>query len=160
MMSFWVKKYARMVIVDQMEAPLINDVEYRYATFAERLLAVLIDMVVYSAVLSVAYGLLYLFDLSASRIDKIVDIIYWVLWIAFIAMVVKKAGTPGKLMMGLKILDADTGKRITAGRALLRQLVSVVSTAPMFLGYFWMLWDDKRQCWHDKAAKSVVVKAL
>jgi uncharacterized RDD family membrane protein YckC len=26
-----------------------------------------------------------------------------------------------------------------------------------FLGYFWMLWDDTQQTWHDKAAGSVVV---
>jgi uncharacterized RDD family membrane protein YckC len=27
------------------------------------------------------------------------------------------------------------------------------------LGYFWMLWDDNDQTWHDKIVKSIVVKA-
>ena len=28
---------------------------------------------------------------------------------------------------------------------------------PLFLGYFWMLWDREKQTWHDKMAGSVVV---
>jgi uncharacterized RDD family membrane protein YckC len=26
-----------------------------------------------------------------------------------------------------------------------------------FLGYLWMLWDDKNQTWHDKVVNSVVI---
>ena len=25
------------------------------------------------------------------------------------------------------------------------------------IGYFWMLWDSERQCWHDKFATDYVV---
>ncbi len=39
----------------------------------------------------------------------------------------------------------------------MRQLVKIVSAAVLFLGYFWMLWDKEKQCWHDKAARDVVV---
>ena len=35
----------------------------------------------------------------------------------------------------------------------------IVSAIPLFLGYFWMLWDKEKQCWHDKIASDVVVKA-
>ena len=28
---------------------------------------------------------------------------------------------------------------------------------PIFLGFFWMLWDKEKQCWHDKFASDVVV---
>jgi len=27
----------------------------------------------------------------------------------------------------------------------------------IFLGFFWMLWDKEKQCWHDKLASDVVV---
>ena len=29
-----------------------------------------------------------------------------------------------------------------------------------YLGYLWMLWDDKKQTWHDKVVGSSVVRAL
>jgi len=29
----------------------------------------------------------------------------------------------------------------------------------VFLGYFWMLWDDDNQTWHDKVVRSRVVRA-
>ncbi|MFC3854060.1 RDD family protein [Salinispirillum marinum] len=32
-----------------------------------------------------------------------------------------------------------------------------VSTIPLLLGFFWMLWDAKNQTWHDKLAGTVVV---
>ena len=33
----------------------------------------------------------------------------------------------------------------------------ILSTIPLLLGYFWMLWDSEKQTWHDKLAGSVVV---
>ena len=34
-----------------------------------------------------------------------------------------------------------------------------LSAQVLFLGYWWMLWDDNRQTWHDKIVSSIVVKA-
>ena len=33
------------------------------------------------------------------------------------------------------------------------------STIPIFLGFFWMLWDPEKRTWHDKIAGAVVVPA-
>ncbi len=32
-----------------------------------------------------------------------------------------------------------------------------LSALVLYLGYFWMLWDHEKQCWHDKLASDVVV---
>jgi uncharacterized RDD family membrane protein YckC len=36
--------------------------------------------------------------------------------------------------------------------------MKMVSAVPLFLGFFWMLWDEKGQTWHDKVAETTVVK--
>lgn len=63
----------------------------------------------------------------------------------------------GNRIAGVRVADAVTGRPLSAGRALLRVLVSFVSEVVLLLGYLWMLRDPQRQTWHDKAAGSVVL---
>ena len=67
--------------------------------------------------------------------------------------------TPGDMALSIKVVDLrnGTGRPIGYGRAFIRWLGSIVSAIPLFLGYFWMLWDSEKQTWHDKMAGSVVV---
>ncbi len=66
--------------------------------------------------------------------------------------------TLGKRVCGLRVVDVDNGASIGLGRAAGRNLGSIISSIPCALGYFWMLWDDQRQTWHDKMVRSNVVK--
>ena len=34
-----------------------------------------------------------------------------------------------------------------------------VGSIPLYLGWFWMLWDSEKQTWHDKVANTFVVPA-
>jgi uncharacterized RDD family membrane protein YckC len=65
--------------------------------------------------------------------------------------------TLGKRALGIRVIDFRTGGRLGYGRALLRYIGRILSSIPIFLGYFWMLWDKENQTWHDKIANSVVV---
>jgi uncharacterized RDD family membrane protein YckC len=65
--------------------------------------------------------------------------------------------TLGKMALGIRVYDFARGGPIGYGRAFIRQIAQILSTIPIFLGYFWMLWDSEKQCWHDKIAGSVVV---
>jgi uncharacterized RDD family membrane protein YckC len=65
--------------------------------------------------------------------------------------------TPGNAALGISVLDIDNGSTIGYGRAFLRSLVSLVSAVVILIGYLWMLWDPKKQTWHDKAAHSLPV---
>jgi len=66
--------------------------------------------------------------------------------------------TLGKKALGIRVYDfRGGGGSIGYGRGLLRQFGKYLSAIPLFLGYFWMLWDKEKQCWQDKIAGSVVV---
>jgi uncharacterized RDD family membrane protein YckC len=68
--------------------------------------------------------------------------------------------TLGKKVCGLRVVDATTGQAgIGVGRAIGRYFARWLSAIPLLLGYLWMLWDDKKQTWHDKLVSSLVVKA-
>ena len=63
--------------------------------------------------------------------------------------------TPGKAILGLKIARKN-GSKVSFGRALVRFFAYWISALPLFLGFFWVLWDPKRQGWHDKIAGTQV----
>ena len=65
--------------------------------------------------------------------------------------------TLGKKALGIRVIDFKAGGSIGFGRALIRYIGRIVSTIPLLLGYFWMIWDKEKQTWHDKFAGSVVV---
>jgi uncharacterized RDD family membrane protein YckC len=65
--------------------------------------------------------------------------------------------TIGMRAMNIRAIDAQTGGRVDYSRCVVRYLISILSAIPFFLGYFWMLWDRRRQTWQDKAAGTVVV---
>lgn len=66
--------------------------------------------------------------------------------------------TVGKMVLKLKVTK-ENGKKITYSDAFLRRLSSYLSGAVLLLGYFNVIWDEKKQSWHDKIAKTIVVKA-
>jgi uncharacterized RDD family membrane protein YckC len=67
--------------------------------------------------------------------------------------------TPGDAALGIRVVDERDriGQPIGYNRAFVRWLVSIVSGLVLVLGYLWMLWDSRKQTWHDKAAGSLPV---
>jgi len=55
------------------------------------------------------------------------------------------------------VVDAASGAPLRPGQAILRYLAYIVSTLPLCLGFLWIAWDHRKQGFHDKIAKSVVV---
>ena len=68
-----------------------------------------------------------------------------------------KLATPGKIMMNVKIVDEATLGRPPFGRLVLRYFAYIVSILPLFLGFIWVAFDKKKQAFHDKIAKTVVI---
>jgi uncharacterized RDD family membrane protein YckC len=64
--------------------------------------------------------------------------------------------TPGKALFGIRVIPIH-GKKLSIGRSLLRYAGYLVSTAGLFIGFAWILIDDRRQGWHDKIAGTYVV---
>ncbi len=71
--------------------------------------------------------------------------------------------TIGKMALRIQVRDADTGGPIGMGRGILRavvyDLLFLPCLIPGIINGLSPLWDQRRQAWHDKAARSVVVDA-
>ncbi|MFN9111385.1 MAG: RDD family protein [Bacteroidota bacterium] len=65
--------------------------------------------------------------------------------------------TPGKKLLRMKVVDATTGELLSDMQAILRLIGYVISTIFLCVGFFWIEFDKRRQAWHDKLARSVVV---
>jgi uncharacterized RDD family membrane protein YckC len=64
----------------------------------------------------------------------------------------------GNKILGIRVLDATTGRSLPYARAFTRALMSSLSAIPCFLGFFWMLWEPRKRTWHDIVADSLVVR--
>lgn len=78
----------------------------------------------------------------------VVTVLLWSRWQA----------TPGKMMIRAHIVDARTGGMPTTGQFVIRYLGYLVSLIPLGLGFFWVMWDRRKQGWHDKLAGTMVVR--
>jgi uncharacterized RDD family membrane protein YckC len=64
--------------------------------------------------------------------------------------------TPGKALLGLRVVRSD-GQKLHLGRAILRLIGYFIAALPLFLGFVWILFDNRRQGWHDKIAGTYVI---
>ena len=83
--------------------------------------------------------------------------------LAFVYMVLfdggRRGATPGKRIVGIRVTDAHSGGPIGYRRAVVRRLGYCLGGLVMYVGWLWLLFDSRRQTWHDKLAGSVVVSA-
>ena len=84
---------------------------------------------------------------------SVVQVLYLVLFIGL------KGQTPGKMFMGIKVVDEQGGVP-GIGRAIMREVIGKFLSGLLFdLGFLWAAWDPQRQTWHDKIATTWVVSA-
>ncbi|SPL72610.1 RDD family protein [Acinetobacter stercoris] len=140
------------------------DYKYEYAGFWIRLLATIIDTIILLAIL---IPLSIILDATGSGVEEIqpqisISELAWQLLCAVVYIIfwVKCSGTPGKLLLRLKVLDEATGNKISITQGIIRYLGYIVSAIVFCIGYFWIAFDSKKQGWHDKMAKTVVVREL
>ncbi|HEX2045099.1 MAG TPA: RDD family protein [Gaiellaceae bacterium] len=104
--------------------------------------------------LSIPYWILLaaMNESAASGISLLINIAY------FTYLEGSPAGqTIGKKLLGIRVIDFNTGGSIGYPRAFGRYLGRFLSAIALLLGYLWMLWDKEKQTWHDKLVSSVVV---
>ncbi|MEJ2143355.1 MAG: RDD family protein [Gammaproteobacteria bacterium] len=110
-----------------------------------------------------AIGHEYLFWLAGNE-DRLHDIsslpfflhkvIYFVvIFIFWITM----STTPGKLLMGCHIVDADSLQPVSRKQAIIRLAGYFISALPLYLGFVWAAFDKRKQALHDKLAKTLVL---
>ncbi|MDE3060944.1 MAG: RDD family protein [Pseudomonadota bacterium] len=67
------------------------------------------------------------------------------------------SATPGKMLFRIKVVDVESEQPVTDRQILLRMAGYVISGLCLFLGFFWIGFDRRRQGWHDKLAHTAVV---
>jgi uncharacterized RDD family membrane protein YckC len=65
--------------------------------------------------------------------------------------------SPGKKIMGIKVVSEETGGLIGGGLGIVRALAHFVDGIILGVGYLFPLWDPKRQTLADKIMKTVVL---
>lgn len=66
--------------------------------------------------------------------------------------------TPGKRIVGIRLLREQDGSALGFGLAFGRRLLHFLDSLACFLGWLWPLWDGKRQTFADKCVRTVVIR--
>lgn len=69
-----------------------------------------------------------------------------------------RSQTIGKAILGLRVVDARTGRPVGFAKMLLREIiVKKASSSVLWLGYIWILIDKYNRGWHDKILDTYVI---
>jgi len=151
-------------------SPAQEPITQVYAGFFIRLLAFLLDMFLFNifvATLGLYLGLVvyFLFHNPADttyNLSQIIfdfgyylDYIFYVLYSSvFLSLF---STTPGKFLCKLRVLG-ENNLRISKTSSVLRSSLQPFSMLLFGIGYVSMFKSSKKQAWHDKVAKTVVVR--
>jgi uncharacterized RDD family membrane protein YckC len=128
-----------------------------YVGFWRRLAAGLLDMVIVMFVLTPV--ILYVFGDGWTNAQGVAGIVVnWVpLGGALIAFWMFKGATPGKMAISAIVVDAETHAPVDFWQALTRYVGYFISGIPVLAGFAWIALDARKQGWHDKMARTVVI---
>ncbi len=128
-----------------------------YAGFIVRWVAFTIDNALFALV-----TIALLFPFPNFEDDLPIGIYRTIITVAIIAATIAmwvyyNGATPGKKLMKIKIVDADTLKGIDAKTGMKRYVGYVLSSIMLLMGFAMVLFTEKKQAFHDKFANTVVV---
>ena len=155
----------------------------RYAGFWVRFAASVIDSILVSAIvgplLIAAYGRgyfqPYIDFLRSGQVDLLTrlvafadaseqyngtasNLINWLVpAILIVVFWMARQATPGKMVFGIRIVDATTMQKPSAGQDIGRYLAYFVSLLVLGLGFLAIAFDKRKQGWHDRLAGTLVI---
>ncbi|HEX6350095.1 MAG TPA: RDD family protein [Candidatus Dormibacteraeota bacterium] len=138
-----------------------------YAGFWIRFVAIFIDGLIYGIPTGIVLVLILVAAAGgrvptsdqANSLSLPLDLISVVVGAAYFCYFWSTGATPGMRLFRQRVLDADTSQPIGVGRALLRYVGYLVSLGCCYVGLIWAAFDGRKQGWHDKLARTVVVYA-
>jgi len=141
-----------------------------FAGFWRRAAALLVDLIILSVISSMFmpynyFGFMELWDSDVWGISEwlilpqlifgnLLSILVAVAY--FIFFWVWRGQTPGKMVLGIKVIRPD-GSNVSIEIAFLRYLGYIVSSVVLFIGFIWIAIDKYKQGFHDKIAGTYVV---
>ena len=134
-----------------------------YASLFQRFCAALIDYVI-------IYGIVFLAVITASiflytdeiigaqhEIQHILTLKFFP-FIAFLWFFIWKTATPGKKLLSIQIVDASSEQLATSSQLMRRFIGYLASVAFFGLGFLFIVFDKRKQGWHDHFAKTIVIR--
>ncbi len=119
------------------------------ALIIDPLIAIVLYVVVGGAALSLS-----------ESFGTLVAIGFPILYFVWFLILLREGLTPGKRMLGLRVVRPDSGEIPGFGAMFVREIVGrFVSGLFLGIGYFWAIIDRNGQAWHDKIARTVVVRS-
>ncbi|MEO6693508.1 MAG: RDD family protein [Saprospiraceae bacterium] len=152
----------------------MDSIQHNLAGRRKRFLAYLIDFIPISILVFGVFYIFFGFDETLERYfnrgkesQPLLDFYIqrnWIRDISFLTWVVyciimeasENQGTFGKSAMGIKVID-QYGNRMSIIKSIGRNTCKILSFIVISLGFIWILFDKKRQGWHDKINKTYVV---
>ncbi|PYP39522.1 MAG: hypothetical protein DMD48_06210 [Gemmatimonadetes bacterium] len=126
------------------------------ANLFRRWVALVLDVMIPVVLYALAVWIIASISKDMGTIAAIVLPIAYAVW--FLSLL-PKGVTPGKKLMGLQVVDYQTGTVPGFGKMFVREIVGrFISGAFSGLGYFWAIFDKNSQAWHDKIAGTVVLR--
>lgn len=120
------------------------------ASWGDRVIAALVDWV--------PVALLNVVGSRAGAIGTLVSLIGTAYGFYIRYMEGERGGTPGKRLMGLKVVKDADGQTLGGGMGIVRNIAHVVDAIICFVGFLFPLWDAKRQTIADKLLGTVVLR--
>ncbi len=134
-----------------------------YVGFWARVLATLVDSVLIALVsfplLYALYGEDYFSDTAPlywGPGDLLIN--YLLPAIAVLLFWSYRSATPGKMLIRARIVDANDFGKPSTRQLVIRYLGYFVSGFVLGLGFLWIAFDRRKQGWHDKLARTVVIR--
>jgi uncharacterized RDD family membrane protein YckC len=132
----------------------------RYGGFWIRVVAYIIDAILLGVVAGIIDAILHInltdpaspSRTAGSGVSLLLSLLY------FAGMWSYQGATLGQRIFGLKVVDANTGQRISLGKAALRWVGLLISFFVCFVGVIWVAFDARKQGWMDKIAGTLVTQ--
>lgn len=133
-----------------------------YTSFRRRFAAFCIDSVL--AMLLISPIIHFTIQLASGQtLTAKTLLIYSMIELVFVAAIciifwLTRSATPGKIFVKAIIRDANTLDKPTTRQLIIRYLGYYVSILSLGLGFLWIIWDNRKQSFHDKMANTVVIQ--
>ncbi len=134
------------------------------APFFKRFIAYFIDEIL----VSFLFVMIYLGSIEESKsVEDTISMINGLVLYIMILKVIYQAffvymygATLGKIFMKIRVVSIHDIENPSLIYSLNRATVRILSEAVFYLGFVWALMNPKRETWHDKVAKTLVVNAF
>ena len=122
--------------------------------------AIILYIILFSMLLAATWrmGIRVFSAVTISALLSAIFLMILVPWLYYWLFTGLKGQTLGKMAVGIRVVNAE-GSVPGLGMAALREIPGkIVSSIVICLGFFWIIWDVRKQGWHDKIAKTYVVR--